>query len=208
MSSIAREITGFLRLLQATSQLFPETVRNSTVQLVGDNQGAVQAINQFRSRAPDIAHALKGIFRLCVESGSSVTALWQPRDLLVAEDLFSRQPDASDWGVRKELFESICAEFHTTVAIDLFASDTWHVTPRFVSAIYTPGCLACQALLLDWRHFVENGKTAWIFPSVRVIPEVVQLIERYKTTCVLIVPEQKAANWWIRLFSRPLARNI
>jgi hypothetical protein len=45
MSSTAREIIGFLRLLQATARLFPDTIRDSTVQLVGDHQGAVQAIN-------------------------------------------------------------------------------------------------------------------------------------------------------------------
>jgi hypothetical protein len=48
---------------------------------------------------------------------------------------------------------------------------------------------------------VEAGDFAWIFPPVRVISEVVQLIERYKTDCVLIVPEQLAANWWLRLKS-------
>jgi hypothetical protein len=126
----------------------------------------------------------------------------------VAEDLLSRPPDASDWGIEKGLLEQICAHFRTTVSIDLFASDTWHVVPRFVSAIYTPGCSACQALLLDWRHLVGEGDIAWIFPLVRVIPEVVQLIERFKTSCILVVPEQTAANWWIGLFALPLKKEI
>lgn len=160
MSSTAREVIGFFRLLQATAQLFPETIKNSTIQIVGDNQGAVQAVNLLRSRAADIAEALKGIFQLCVASGFSVTAVWQPRDLLEAEDLLSRQPEASDWGIRKSLFEAICSEFGVTVEIDLFALDKWHVTPRFVSPIYTPGCEACQALLLDWSHLLAKGEIA------------------------------------------------
>jgi hypothetical protein len=128
--------------------------------------------------------------------------------MLKAEDLLSRQPDASDWGICQPVFKDICKEFGVSVKIDLFASDSWHVCPRFVSLLYTPGCLTCQALLLDWRRVITEGEIAWIFPPVRLIPEVVQMIERYRTNCVLVVPEQTAANWWIRLFSMDLAREI
>jgi hypothetical protein len=128
--------------------------------------------------------------------------------LLKAEDLLSRQPDASDWGICESLYGKICAAFGVTIAIDLFASHAWHVTPRFVSLIYTPGCYATQALLLDWRALLSNGEFAWIFPPVRVISKVVQLVERYRINCLLLVPEQKAANWWIHILSLPLAKPI
>lgn len=208
MSSTAREVVGFLWLLEATAQLYPEVIRDSTIQLIGDNQGAVQAVNQFRSRAPDVARALKEIYQLCVASSFSISPVWQPRDLLVTEDLLSRQADASDWGIRRGIFEAICSEFRVSIAIDLFASDTWHVAPRFVSHILTPGCVASQALLLDWGQLLKKGDFAWIFLPVRVISEVVQLIERYRTNCILLVPEQKAANRWDHLFSLPLAEVI
>lgn len=208
MSSTAREVIGFLRLLEASVQLAPESIASSTIQLTGDNHAAVLAINQFRSRAPDVTVALKQIFSLCVSSGFTLTAVWKPRELLEAEDLLSRQPDASDWGISRSLFDSICLEFDVTVKADLFASDAWHVCPRFVSLLYTPGCSGSQALLLDWRHLLDRGEFAWIFPPVRVIPEVVQLVERYRTNCILVVPEQKAANWWLRLFTLHLKHEI
>jgi hypothetical protein len=47
MSSTAREAVGFQLLLESTSQLFPEQIRGSLVQLVEDNQADVLAINQF-----------------------------------------------------------------------------------------------------------------------------------------------------------------
>jgi hypothetical protein len=124
MSSTAREVTGFLRLLEATAQLYPEKIQGSTVQLVGDNQAALLAVNQFRSMIVEITDALKKIFDLCVASGFNVSAMWKPRDLLAVEDLLSRQPDASDWGIRPAVFKDICDRFRVKVSVDLFASDT------------------------------------------------------------------------------------
>jgi hypothetical protein len=63
-------------------------------------------------------------------------------------------------------------------------------------------------LLLNWKLFVGTGEFAWIFPPVRIIPEVIQLMERFKINCILVVPEQQAANWWICLFSLPLSHEI
>jgi hypothetical protein len=208
MSSTAREVIGFLKLLEATAQLYPKTIKDSTVQLVGDNQAVVLAINQFRSRALEITNALKSIFSLCVAFGFNVSAIWKPRDMLEAEDMLSRQPDPLDWGIRPAAFQDICAKFRVGVTIDLFGSDAWHVVPRFVSLLYTPGCEACQALLIHWRLLIKKGDFAWLFPPVRIIPDVVQLIERYEVNCILVVPEQKASNWWVRLVSLPLARKI
>jgi hypothetical protein len=95
MSSAARKATGFLRLLEATRQMFPKTIKNSTVLLVSDSQAAVAALNSFRSKTTEENDILKRIFNLCVTSGATVMAVWQPRDLLDVEDLLSRQPDSS-----------------------------------------------------------------------------------------------------------------
>jgi hypothetical protein len=82
------------------------------------------------------------------------------------------------------------------------------VVPKFVSLMYTPGSVASQAMMLDWRALVPEGGYAWMFPPVRLISEVMQLIERFKTNCLLIVPEQTASNWWIHLFTLSLATPI
>jgi hypothetical protein len=208
MSSTAREVIGFFKLLQATATLCPGVVKDSTIQLVGDNQAAVIAINQLRSKAADITKTLKEVFKLCIWSGFNVWAVLKPRDQLQEEDMLSRQPDAADWGIAPEVFNSICSKFGAKIAINLFASNVWHVTPRFVSLFYTPGCEVCRALLQDWRLPLNENEVAWIFPPVRIISDVVQLMERFRTNCVLLVPEQKAANWWVRLHALPLSGNI
>jgi hypothetical protein len=208
LSSTAREVIGLLRLLETSVQLAPQVLKDLTIQLTGDNQAAVLAINQFWSKAPDVTAVLKQIFALCVSTGFSLSAVWKPWDFLEVEDLLSRQPDASDWGISHQLFQEICSESRVTVSLDLFASDAWHVCPRFIGRLYSPGCTGAQALLLDWRHLVDSGDFSWIFPPVRVISEVVQLIERYRTNCILVVPEQKASNWWLRIFKMRLKRKL
>jgi hypothetical protein len=127
--------------------------------------------------------------------------------LLKLEDLLSRQADSSDWGLNDGLVQKICSKFDVLPKLDLFASDSWHVVDKFVSQVYTPGCTGTQALALDWRTLLPSGKFAWIFPPVRHIAEVVQMIEQSKTNCVLIVPEQKATIWWISLHRWPLAHS-
>jgi hypothetical protein len=74
MSSTAREMVGFWRVLQQAASRFPEVLRESAVLVVGDNQGAVAALNQFRSPAPDIAASLKKIFELCASYDFDVVA--------------------------------------------------------------------------------------------------------------------------------------
>lgn len=207
-SSTARESVAFLKLLEATCELYPGHVSNSSVQLTGDNQAAVLAFNEFRTRTSEVNRTLKRVFDLCVKFKFSVSAVWKPRDLLKMEDLLSREPDSSDWGLSEKLVGDICKEFQVNSVLDLFASSSWHVTDKFVSLVYTPGCVGAQALALDWRALLQPGKFAWIFPPVRHIAEVVQRIERFQTNCIVILPERKASNWWIRMHQWTIAQSF
>jgi hypothetical protein len=54
---------------------------------------------------------------------------------------------------------------------------------------------------------LEDGY-ACIFSPVRLISEGIQLIESFRTNCILVVPEQTTSNWWIHLFTLSLANPI
>jgi hypothetical protein len=196
MSSTAREMLGFLRILQQASTLVLDVFRESAVLVVGDNQGAVAALNKFSSPIPDIAASLRSIFTLCSNLDFDVVAQWRPREELTLEDALSRVPDASDWGlapsVRKNIFQSFGRP-----TVDLFASDLWHVAPEFVSPRYMPGCAAVDALRLDWRGLVPEGRLAWVFPPVRAIPQAIQMIREYRTDAIVVVPvaRRQTGGW-------------
>jgi hypothetical protein len=200
MSSTAREMLGFLRILQLAGARFPELLRESAVLVVGDNQGAVAALNKFSSPAPDVAASLKEIFRLCSSLEFDVVAQWRPRAELAAEDALSRIPDASDWGLAPRALSFIIEKFGAP-SVDLFASDRWHVASAFVSPFYMPGCAAVDALNLDWRALVPVDGVAWIFPPVRATSRAIQLLKEYKVDAILVVPEAPTTNWWLELLS-------
>jgi hypothetical protein len=65
MSSTAREMLGFLRILQQAGTRFLELLRESAVLVVGDNQGAMAALNRLSSKASDVAAPLTEIFEIC-----------------------------------------------------------------------------------------------------------------------------------------------
>jgi hypothetical protein len=178
MSSTAREMIGFLRVLQQAALRFRNTLKGSAILVIGDNQGAVAALNKFTSKAPDIASSLKEIFHLCSSLDFDIVAQWRPRKELELEDALSRVPDASDWGVAPTVRAAIFEAFGVPTA-DLFASGTWHVASTFVTPQFTPGCAAADALNVDWRDLITPGGLAWIFPPVRAILKALQLVREF-----------------------------
>jgi hypothetical protein len=120
MSSTAREMLGFLRILQKAGARFPEMLRGAAVLVIGDNQGAVAALNKFSSTAPDVADSLKETFKLCSTLDFDVLGQWRPREELAAEDALSRVPDASDWGLAPRAPALVLGAFGPP-SVDLFA---------------------------------------------------------------------------------------
>lgn len=198
LSSTAREVIGFLKILQQAVHRHRTLLTGAAILLIGDNQGAVAAINNFRSSAPDINALLQEIFELCSMSNFDVVTQWKSRDELALQDALSRVSDASDWGLAPHVLQKAIAQFgHPDV--DLFASDTWHVTNRFVAPRFMPGCLAVDALKTDWRTIISPTGTAWIFPPTRSLAAVIQSLKRFKTNVILVVPEATSTNWWIEM---------
>jgi hypothetical protein len=129
-----------------------------------------------------------------------VIAQWRPREKLTAEDALSRVPDASDWGLAPRAFRMVVQAFGEP-HIDLFASDTWHVAPVFISPRYMPGCSAVDAFNVDWKDLVAPRSLAWLFPPVRAISKALQLLKKSHIDAIIIVLEAPTTNWWIALLA-------
>ncbi|GAQ84615.1 putative DNA/RNA polymerases [Klebsormidium nitens] len=206
LSSTAREMKGLLKTLQAALQAAgPSAIRNSCLVLTTDNRGATYAINSMRSSSPDVNKILQDFFLFSCENGVDVKAYWKPREEMQEEDALSRFPDASDWGLSSPLFQKVTAWFGVKPSVDLFASDIWHVTEKFVSKEFTPGCLAVDALNQDWRQLLKEGDWAWMFPPLRHVAQAIRLIEKFRINGILIVPRRNATNWWHVMHSWDLA---
>ncbi|GAQ91773.1 Hypothetical protein KFL_008500020, partial [Klebsormidium nitens] len=199
MSSTAREMVAFLRVLSEARARAGNALKGSAVLLLGDNQGAVRAVNAMNSRAPDVNEALRQLFELCVEADFDVIAQWRPRAEMQEEDDLSKHQDSSDWGLGETEVRKVLIHFGVKPAIDLFASETWHITERFVSLHLAPVGLAADAMRSDWSELLAPGDVAWVFPPVRLLSDVIQSVRRFRTDCILVVPEAPATNWWMAL---------
>lgn len=199
LSSTARELLGILATLKSAVQESPDGLKFSTCLITTDNLGASHALNKLKSSSPDVNEVLQRFFALCCDHKIDIRATWKPREELEAEDLLSRQPDASDWEISQAELKEILHFFHVRICVDLFASDTWHTVANFVSLRYTPGCMAANALMQDWKALEPEGGFAWAFPPVRLINDTVCLLERFKVNAVLVVPKKEASNWWVKI---------
>ncbi|GAQ82637.1 putative Reverse transcriptase [Klebsormidium nitens] len=199
MSSTAREMVAFLRVLTEARARAGDALQGAAVLLLGDNQGAVRAVNAMNSRAPDVNEAVRQLFELCVEADFDIIAQWRPRAEMQEEDDLSKHQDSSDWGLGDSEVRRVLSHFGVEPAIDLFGSETWHVTERFVSLHLAPGAQAADAMRTDWSELLAPGDVAWVFPPVRLLSDVIQAVRRYRTDCVIIVPEAPATNWWMAL---------
>jgi hypothetical protein len=125
---------------------------------------------------------------------------WIPREDLTEADELGRRPDASDWGCSKELVKLVLEHFGVTVELDLFASDIHHVTERFISAFYVPGCVAVQAFAQDCKMLLSClSATVWAFPPTKLLSETLSFIERQRIDAIVITPTLTSTNEWIQV---------
>jgi hypothetical protein len=121
----------------------------ASIQVTGDNQGAISCINKLRSPVLTINEALRQLFDISAWLGCDVIAQWVPRDAISEADALFREPDASDWGLHPELTGQICKRFSIRPSVDLFASDVHHQAPVYISRVFSPGCTSVDAFRLD-----------------------------------------------------------
>jgi hypothetical protein len=65
-SSTEGEMRGYVAALKVASQQFPQKLAHSSMQLTGDNQGAISALNKLRSSVTEINNLLKQVFDICL----------------------------------------------------------------------------------------------------------------------------------------------
>lgn len=187
-SSTAREIRGYAAALTVAAQQFPQRLRGTSILLEGNNQGAISALNHFRSPNPGINQTLQRVFQLCCNMQFDVVAKWILRDNLTEADELSRRPDPFDWGLAKLEFERTCGLFGVRPSVDLSASDVHHVSDAVVSQFYTPGCMAVDAFRHDWGALLSPSDLAWIFPPIKSVILAISLVQAYTQNALICLP--------------------
>jgi hypothetical protein len=73
-SSTARELRDYAAAIDAATRCFPDSIKGSSILITGDNQGAISALNEFRSPVQDIHKSLDKVFQLCLKYDFDVVA--------------------------------------------------------------------------------------------------------------------------------------
>jgi hypothetical protein len=198
-SSTAREVRGYAAALETAAQNFPERINGAAILLEGDNQGAISALNHFRSPVFEINQVLRKVFQLCCEQRIDVLARWIPRDNLAEEDALSRLPDPSDWGFCASKLHKVFQHFGRRPTVDLFASDVHHVTEKFVSRFFTPGCSAVDVTKQDWSNLLGPSDIVWVFPPHRLVTLALSMLESVKLEAFVCLPIKAGSNELLQL---------
>ncbi|GAQ90096.1 hypothetical protein KFL_005990025 [Klebsormidium nitens] len=209
-SSAEREVIGYAKMMEVITEKVPSAVTEKAVILTGDSQAGLAAVGRFRSSVPLIRSALKRVLELCAKFRFDLVTRWVPREELAEADALSREPDASDWGISPSVFQKVTEYFKVKSTIDLFASDVFHVTRRFVSKYFTPGCTRVHALAQDWRELIPEGECAWIFPPVGITTQVLQRVADFQINALICVsaPRGSLAENQIREFGSAKVEGI
>lgn len=190
-SSTEREVIGYAAGIELVSAVAPEQIRGRSVLITGDSQAGLTALGRFRSTIPLIRSKLQNVLETSARFDFDVVTRWVPREEITEAYARSREPDASDWGICAEILQKAASKFEVRVAIDLFASGRFHVTRRFVSKFYTPGCESVHALALEWESLVGKDECAWVFPPAGIVSAVIERLATSRIRALLCIATPK-----------------
>ena len=139
----------------------------------------------------------KKIWNWCLERNIFVSAAFIAGSSNVLADFSSRNfSDTTEWMLKKEIFQKICAQFFTP-DIDLFASRLNFQVSRFVTWFLQPGAYRSDAFSFSWSEYLP-----YIFAPFNMIGKVLNKVMEDKVNqALLIVPFWPSQTWFPLLLS-------
>ena len=186
-SSTALELRAMLHVVQSVNQA--GRLDNQRVLIRTDSQCAAAVLNKGGSRAPALHELCLELFWYCIERGIHLVAEWIPRTENVLADDLSKRLESCDWMLNPQVFaqlQQLWGPFH----IDLFASHTNHLLPRYYSFHHTPDCVGVNAFAYHW------GRSCWCNPPFAIIGRVLQHAALCGARMCMIVPFWPGSVWW------------
>ena len=109
----------------------------------------------------------------------------------------SKQQDYDDWQTTKFFFDLLNHKWGP-FTVDRFADNENAKVGRFNSKFYCPSSAAVDAFSCSWA-----GENNYLVPPVSLIPKVLQHMQFYRATGVLVVPYWTSAVFWPLVLQRP-----
>ena len=200
-SSTLREAWGCLRNLQTFREDL-ERHRGEHVLVLTDSQAMCRAL-EVGSRTPAVQEVVDAICRLAVEVGVTLHCSWlrrSHRPLQLLDDGSKWQGDAAgdavgdsaDYRICPQAFAEIERRFQVRHTVDLFATASNTLLPRFFSPFFSPGAAGCNAFAFNWG---EEGD-CWIHPPRSQIARCVRWLQRCEGRGTLLCPLSTREYWF------------
>ena len=117
------------------------------------------------------------------------------RNISFPADALSRdRPIATEWALDTDSFQWILS-LGVRPQVDLFATRENHKLPLYVSPILDKKAIGIDALRIDWNSW----KTLYLFPPVKMMPQVLLKLESFAGLVVLVAPYWPNQSWFPRL---------
>jgi hypothetical protein len=158
-------------------------LRHCRVCLHEDNQAVMYILREKTSRSQLIMKLLRRLWRV-IDLNSIDLEIVYVKSADNISDGPSRTADFEDWQFSPKVFEHYRRLHGYT--IDLFATESTALLPRFCSADLCPGTLRADAFSWPWA-----GEIAWINPPWSELDRVVQMLREELGVSGTVV-----APWW------------
>jgi len=168
-------------------------LRGATVRFMEDNQAVMFSVNKWSSRNPLLHKLLRRFWALCDVNSISVRMEYV-RSACNPADEPSRWKFRDEWRLCGPLFRKMEGIFGPH-SIDLFASRSTHLLPRYVSRFLDPQAVAVDAFSVSWA-----GERCWVNADWDSLPKVAQRLEEDPAACATVVcPYFPGELWFQRL---------
>ena len=187
MGSTPQELQAVLNALQSFNA--PAGLRHQVVCVITDNLNCANIIKLGSAKADNSYNIACEIFWFCIAECITLQAEWRPRGENKLADYLSKLQDRDDWMVNRAEFDKLNKAWGP-FDIDLFASHTNHLVPRYFSRFFTPTTAGVDAFRFRW------GRRCWANPPFCILLKVLRHAQACNARLCLIAPLWPTRDWW------------
>lgn len=188
-----KELAAVHLSLKSIHRANPTVLPNKTVLIRSDSIAVVCQLNKLGGKSNALTTITRRISQMAVELNTTLVAKHIPGAQNVEADYLSRLVDRSNWSLNRAIFATIDKELGPH-HVDRFANAQNTQLPRFNSRWLDNKTEAVDALDQDW-----TGTHSFVNPPFRLLPKVIDLIQRQKVTATVIAPVWPTQPWFQQL---------
>lgn len=168
-----------------------QQLQNAQILLQTDNRTVVSYINkEGGTKSRKLLHQTRQLLAVLDKQNIHLTAHYFPGRFNAEVDALSRQKACPEWHLTRTATTTIFRMWGTP-EIDLFASRTAHIVPKYVSLdVNDQKAQHHNAFCHQWHYDL-----AWLFPPPNLIPRVLQHLNQASGDYILIAPKWSKVFW-------------